>query len=325
MRFDSFIHPFYLKRVISVHVSIFFLIYSLVFHALVSLAFYQEGTDSFFSHSLCFAEKPKTKKTPLSTQSNSTSSVLEAFEGLGLKLGWTLGQVYLSSKDPKKTSSEHILAQGQASLSGLSLSLFSRPTSGWQISPSFGFQSLESTLKDHIDINTGQANLAGRLIGTRCSWAEENQGGSCVDSNMYTIDLQSVYAGVWLGYVSLNKQLALFPSIRWLFQTGLEWDPVNLFWVKTSLNQEEMSDEMYFNWQGNLLFQFEVLAEWKRSGWLVSLGTYVGQLGTILYTRPLEFRGDAYCDQRGCSRYRTFTDQTQMWQWTVNLSLIKVW
>ena len=106
-----------------------------------------------------------------------SSRIWDTLKTLGLKVGWTVGRVDLSSVDQAQSSATDTLAQGQASLTGLSISLFSRPTYGWQINPSFGFQSIESILKDQIDLPTSRARLAGRLIGTQCSWVGAQWGG----------------------------------------------------------------------------------------------------------------------------------------------------
>ena len=71
-----------------------------------------------------------------------SSRIWDTLKTLGLKVGWTVGRVDLSSVDQAQSSATDTLAQGQASLTGLSISLFSRPTYGWQINPSFGFQSI---------------------------------------------------------------------------------------------------------------------------------------------------------------------------------------
>ena len=267
-------------------------------------------------------------QSPSSFQSYS-QKLITFIQDWGLKVSWTQGNIHLESTANSSTSAQSAfsssLAQGDASLNGAGLSLFSRPKSGWQINPNFGVQFLESNLEDLIPNSTLQSRLAGRSIGTQCSWVDQNQKGSCRDATLYQIDLDMLYLGVWAGYISKPVIHPRWSFLKGIVSMGVIWNPLNLFWVTTTLNQKQMNDDLYFNWQGSLLAQLEFLVEWKSSGWILSLATHFGHLGTILYDAPLEFQGESYCDERGCSRYRSLTSETQLSMWNLCFSLIKTW
>ena len=244
--------------------------------------------------------------------------------GLGVKINATRGRVYLNSSAQGQPNESSPLAQGQASLDGYGISLFSRPKSGWQISPSFGFQSFVSLLKDEVSIPQISPSLAGRFIGSSCAWANEQTQGSCHNSNQYQLEVQMIYIGAWAGYISNTMQLHSLPLLA-SYKVGLEWSPFNLVWAKSSINRTPISDEIFYTWSGGLLAQIEGLIEWKDSQWLLSLAFNFGQLATISYSTPLEFQGDPYCDESGCKRLRSYTDETKLQMWNFCLSLIKTW
>ena len=265
------------------------------------------------------------QKTLASKDKSAESSWRDWIKGMGARLKMTQGRVYLSSTAQRQSDDQAPVAEGEASLAGYGFSLASRPESGWQISPSIGVDSLLSVLRDEVSSPEQSDTLAGRVIGSSCSWADNSEGGSCLTSNMYEIEITMIYAGVWAGYVSPASAWPIWPSLNIQYKLGIEFNPLNVIWAQTRLNDIEMSDEVSFTWRGGLYLQTELLTEWKNSGWVLSLSTQLGQLATLSYSEPLEFRGAPYCDESGCSRRRTYSDETLLEMWSVCLSLIKTW
>ena len=273
---------------------------------------------------------PQTSKnTPTSrdlSKKKPPSSWRSWLNGRGARIKFTQGRVSLTSTDQRSNDDNAgSLARGEASLQGYGLSLASRSRSGWQISPTVGVDSLLSVLEDEVTPPEKSENLAGRVIGASCSWAGADESGSCLTSNMYEIEMNMIYAGIWAGYISPSSPWSVWPSIHGQYKIGVEWNPLNVIWAQTRLNDVEMSDETYFTWRGGLYLQAELIAEWARSGWMLSLGAQFGHLATLSYSEPLEFRGASYCDESGCSRRRTYADETLLEMWSVSLSLIKTW
>ena len=287
--------------------------------------------------------EPKVKKKKLDKKASSTTNTAPVnktppfYRDWGLKLAYNLGTVYLSSTDSghqktmtnsdPNTSEEQVaqLAEGQASLNGYSISLTSRSKYGWQLSPNFGFSSIKSTLKDDVSHPNDPSELAGRVVLTSCEWADGSNSSSCADANMYEIDTQIIFVGIWAGYISTPRPLSWFKTLNHSFKVGVEWNPLSFIWAKTSLNHFNMSDEIYFTFRGSLLFHLEYLAEFENSGWFFSLATQLGHLATLSYGQPLEFRGPNYCNEGGCSRYRSYTDETLLLMTSLQMALIKLW
>ena len=272
---------------------------------------------------------PQTSKDPSTSRDPSTeeptSSWRSWLNGMGARIKFTQGRVSLTSTAQGANDNADSLAKGEASLAGYGLSIASRSRSGWQISPTVGVDSLLSVLEDEVTPPEQSGDLAGRVIGASCSWAGADESGSCLTSNMYEIEMTMIYAGIWAGYISPSSPWSVWPSIHSQYKLGMEWNPLNVIWAQTRLNDVEMSDETYFTWRGGLYLQAELIAEWARSGWMLSLGAQFGHLATLSYAKPLEFRGASYCDESGCSRRRTYADETLLEMWSVSLSLIKTW
>lgn len=281
--------------------------------------------------SLCLttmnARAKETSKTPDTLKDQERdNSWRDWLNGKGARLKYTYGQINLISAAQNSTDENaQPLAEGKASLEGYGLSLASRPSVGWQITPTVGVESLLSVLRDEISTPEQSESLAGRVIGTSCAWADTTEEGSCLTSNMYEIEMTMIYAGLWAGYVSPSTSWSWWPALHTQYKLGMEWNPLNVIWAETRLNDVSMSDEVYFTWRGGLYLQAELIAEWEYSGWMLSLSTQFGHLATLSYSKPLEFRGASYCDESGCSRRRAYTDETLLEMWSVCLSLIKTW
>ena len=259
-------------------------------------------------------------------QEEETSHQRGWLSGLGVQVKLTRGTISLSSDTQIKSDTGALpLAEGEASLDGYGLSLATRAEPGWQVSPTFGFESIFSVLRDQVSEPTRSSASAGRIISTSCSWTSSDESESCLTSNMYELNLNMIYAGAWAGYTSASTPSTIWDVLNLQYQVGIEWNPLNVVWAQVQLNQVEMSDEVYFTWRGGLYLRAEMFMEWERSGWILSLLAQGGHLATLTYAEPLEFRGEQYCDESGCTRRRAYADETSLYMWSACLSLAKVW
>jgi len=243
----------------------------------------------------------------------------------GAELTLSTGAALLSASAREGSFTEGRVAQGAASLSTLSLSLYSDPRGGWQWSPAGGVGLVSSDLSDLERPVSSPNRGRGELVDVVCQRFEPDgelvgSFGDCRLNNSYSLTLLSASLGAWGGY---QWRLRPTPSLEAHAELGADWRPLSLRWTHSELGGVRVNDEWSWSWLGAARAVGVARVLWGR--WGVGGAASLEWTPAIALREPVEFRGADVCGALSCSRERVLVDRLALLAWSVSLHLIYRW
>ena len=229
----------------------------------------------------------------------------------GVEVGWISGQAEVSAAATTGTGEPLTVAGGGAAQRGVTINLYNPPAeSGFSLGPALGYFSQRIQLTDFEQHVVQRPPPFGRLVDAVCSFPDSGEFAACTAVNTYTLDLQSVHAGVRFGYdwvVPLSWGVLITSAGATIHLA--EYRTMDVRLGDGGLGEAE---EWAAGESAELGGAFGVyLPDWHLAvRGRISAQTY----GTFAFSRQPEFMGRTMCagDFNRCTRERARVDRTSL-------------
>ena len=252
------------------------------------------------------------------------STFWEDFRALvgGVEISWMSGAAEVSAQAEASSGELLPVAGGDAAQRGLAIRLYGPPTeSGLIIAPALGYLSQRILLADFERRVVQPAPPFGSLLEAECSFPDTGQPAPCTTVNSYAVSLESVRAGLRVGYEWMIPYTwgALIGSAS-VVGNALEYRSIGV-----DLGTDTPGEAA--GWTG-----FQSLEAGAAFGiywpqWHLAIRAIVsaGYHGAFEFSERPEFMGRTICegDFNRCSRERAYVSETALS--TSGLSLGIAW
>ena len=240
----------------------------------------------------------------------------------GVEISWMSGAAEVSAQAEASSGELLPVAGGDAAQRGLAIRLYGPPTeSGLIVAPALGYLSQRILLADFERRVVQPAPPFGSLLEAECSFPDTGQPAPCTTVNSYAVSLESVRAGLRVGYEwSIPYSWGALIGSASVVGNALEYRSIGV-----DLGTETPGEAA--GWTGFQSLEASAAFGIYWPQWHLAVRAIVsaGYHGAFEFSERPEFMGRTICegDFNRCSRERAYVSETALS--TSGLSLGIAW